>query len=161
MANFQSPEITELEATPASIASAEDSSGRVVQSKGTIENTPATGDTIQLARVPVDATLVSLRFANDDFGTDAPANIGFYRVGAPGTVIDLDSLCTLLVFETATAMTEYRFETQAIETISEKMWELANLAAKPTYPQADIVLTWGTIDTGQAGTLSWYIEYTL
>ena len=57
-------------------------------------------------------------------------------------------------------MTEYRFETQEINTIEEEMWELANLSAKPTYPQMDIVLTVVGDTTAAAGTVSWYIEYT-
>ncbi|KKL87045.1 hypothetical protein LCGC14_1938620, partial [marine sediment metagenome] len=50
--------------------------------------------------------------------------------------------------------------TQEINTIAERMWELANLAARPNYDQFDIVLTVVTGTSPVAGTVSWYIEYT-
>lgn len=167
MANTNSPNITLLEASPRGIADRRVSGSAKVIEKGTVEFTPNANDTLILARVPTDATLDSLRLAFDDNGGTITIDCGMYQVPAPGatapgTVIDQNALITLLdTSTTALAMTEQRFETQEINTISERMWELANLAARPNYEQLDIVLTVVTGTTPSAGTVSWYIEYTL
>lgn len=167
MANTNSPNITLLEASPRGIADRRVSGSAKVIEKGTVEFTPTAADTLTVARVPVDATLDSLRFAFDDNGATITIDCGFYRApvtgsAAPGTVVDQNALITLLDTSTAAlAMTEQRFETQEINTIAERMWELANLADRPSYEYFDIVLTVVTGTTPTAGTVSWYIEYTL
>lgn len=167
MANTNSPNITLLEASPRGIADRRVSGSSKVIEKGTVEFTPSSADdTLVIARVPTDATLDSLRFAFDDNGGTITLDIGFYQVpnvgdSAPGTVIDQNALGTVIDTSTAAiAMTEYRFETQEINTISERMWELANLSARPLYEQLDIVITVVGDTTPAAGTVSWYIEYT-
>lgn len=168
MANTKSPEITLLEASPRGIQDRQLTGSASVRSKGTVEFTPSDGDdTLMVARVPVNATLDSLRFASDDNGGTITLDIGFYQIPANGvsgvgTVIDQNALGTLIDTSTADIdMTEYRFETQDIDTIEEEMWELANLSAKPTYSQVDIVLTVVGDTTPTAGTISWYIDYTV
>ena len=167
MANTNSPNITLLEASPRGIADRRTSASAKVIEKGTVEFTPTASDTLTVARVPADATLDSLRFAFDDNGATITIDCGFYLVpvagaSAPGAVVDQNALITLLDTSTAAlAMTEQRFETQEINTIIERMWELANLAARPDYEQFDIVATVVTGTTPAAGTVSWYIEYTL
>jgi len=166
MANTNSPEITLLEASPRGIQDRRETGSAKVISKGTVEFTPNANDTLTVARVPADATLDSLRFAFDDNGGTITIDCGFYLVpvegaSTPGTVVDQNALITLLDTSTAAlAMTEQRFETQEINTIAERMWELANLAARPNYDQFDIVLTVVTGTSPVAGTVSWYIEYT-
>lgn len=166
MANTSSPNITLLEATPNGIAQRQLSGSDQVLEKGTVEFTPTAADTCTIARVPVTATLDELKFAFDDNGGTITLDIGFYQVPeiggtTPGTVIDQNALATLIDTSTAAlAMAEYRFETQEINTISEEMWELANLSARPSYPQMDIVITGVTGTTPAAGTISWYIKYT-
>lgn len=162
MANFNSPEITHLEASPREIQDRRETGSHKVISKGTFEFTPTAADTLMLARVPSDATLDSLRLAFDDNGGTITIDCGFFQVGSPGAVIDQNALITLLDTSTAALpMTEQRFETQEINTIAERMWELANLAARPLFEQMDIGLTVVTGTTPAAGTVSWYIEYTL
>lgn len=166
MANTNSPNIAQLEASPREIADRRISGSAKVIEKGTVEFTPNANDTLVLARVPADATLDSLRLAFDDNGGTITIDCGFYLVpvagaSAPGAVVDQNALITLLDTSTAAlAMTEFRFETQEINTIIERMWELANLAARPSYEQFDIALTVVTGTTPTAGTVSWYIEYT-
>ncbi len=163
MTNTNSANITLLEADPPGIADRRSGGSAKVIEKGTVEFTPtAADDTLVIARVPTDATLDSLRFAFDDNGGTITLDIGFYQVGSPGTVIDQNALGTVIDTSTAAiAMTEYRFETQEINTIIERMWELANLSARPLYEQVDIVITVVGDTTAAAGTVSWYIEYTL
>lgn len=166
MANTNSPEITLLQAAPRGISDRRLSGSAKVLSKGTVEFTATATDTLTLARVPVDATLDSIRIANDALGDTITLNGGFHQVPAvggstPGTVIDADALMTAVVFTSELAMVEYRFETQDINTISERMWELAGLSARPDYEQFDIVLTGVTGTNPSEATVSWYIEYTL
>ena len=166
MADTQSANIAQLESSPREIADRRISGSAKVIEKGTVEFTPNANDTLTVARVPVDATLDSLRFAFDDLGGTITIDIGFYKVpvqgaGTPGAVVDQNAIGTLVAASTASAMTELRFETQEINTITERMWELANLSARPDYEQFDIVLTVVTGTTPAAGTVSWYIEYTL
>ena len=167
MANTNSSNIVLLEASPRGIADRRVSGSAKVIEKGFVEFTPNANDTLTLARVPVDATLDSLRFAFDDNGGTITIDCGFYKVpvsgaSAPGAVVDQNALITLLdTSTTALAMTEQRFETQEINTIAERMWELANLADRPTYDQFDLALTVVTGTTPVAGTVAWYIEYTL
>lgn len=167
MANTNSPNMTLLEASPRGIADRRVSGSAKVIEKGTVEFTPNANDTLTVARVPVDATLDSLRFAFDDNGGTITIDCGFYQApvtgaSAPGAVVDQNALITLLdTSTTALAMTEQRFETQEINTISQRMWDLANLSARPSYEFFDIVLTVVTGTSPSAGTVSWYIEYTL
>ena len=166
MANTNSPNITLLEASPREIADRRVSGSAKVIEKGTVEFTANANDTLVIARVPVDATLDSLRFAFDDLGGTITLDGGFYQVpvdgaSAPGTVVDQNALMTLVSASSAVTMTENRFETQEINTIAERMWELANLADRPSYEQFDFALTVVTGTTPTVGTVSWYIEYTL
>lgn len=166
MANTNSPEITLLEATPRGISDRRLSGSKKVLSKGTVEFTATAADTLTVARVPVDATLDSLRFAFDALGDTITINGGFHQVplvggSTPGTVIDVDVLMTVVDAASELAMIEYRFETQNIDTISKRMWELAGLSARPDYEQVDIVLTVVTGTNPSEATVSWYIEYTL
>ena len=166
MANTNSPNITLLEASPRGIADRRTGASAKVIEKGTVEFTANANDTLTVCRLPVDSTLDSLRFAFDDLGGTITIDIGYYKVpvagaAAPGAVVDQNAIGTLVAASTASAMTELRFETQEINTINERQWELANLAARPSYEDFDIVLTVVTGTTPAVGTVSWYIEYTL
>ena len=161
MANTQSVEIAALEASPPTLNDQKTIGSHTVTSVGTVEDTPVTGDTLQMVRVPVQATLDSIFVGNDDMGTTAPADIGFHQIGSPGTVVDANAIATAIVMGSAIAMVETRYEVLDIDTTGEKMWELAGLSARPTYPNFDIVLTWGTVTAGTAGTISWRVIYTI
>ncbi len=167
MADTQSPNIAQLESSPREIADRRIAGSHTVTEKGTVEFTPNANDTLTICRVPADATLDELSFAFDDNGATITIDIGFYLVpvegaGTPGAVVDQNALVTLLDTSTAAlAMADLRFETQEINTIIERMWELANLSARPSYEQFDIVATVVTGTTPTAGTVSWRIKYTL
>lgn len=166
MANTNSPNITLLQASPREIADRRVAGSTTVTEKGTVEFTPTANDTLTICRVPADATLDELSFAFDDNGGTITIDIGFYLVpadgsSAPGTVVDQDALVTLLDTSTsALTMADLRFETQDIDTISERMWDLANLAARPNYDQFDIVATVVTGSSPTEATVSWRIRYT-
>lgn len=121
----------------------------------------ANGDTMILAKLPVDATLASLRGAFDDLGTAGTVDIGLFYKAADGTytVIDADCIANNIDVSTAAvALTEYRFQVKGIETIKQPLWELAGLTARPAYSDVYLGLTTDT-GTTAAGTVSMFIEY--
>lgn len=171
MGNQASTELALLEASPPGVADRQLVGAASVKTSGTFEwDTPTSGDTLQLARVPVDSKLISLKIGWDDMGTTLTIDIGFYKVGSPGAVIDQDGLCTALVGGTILpaaadlvlfGLTELRYETQGIDTTGEMMWELANLSDRPSYEQMDIVITATADSSAVTSTVSWIIEYTV
>lgn len=166
MANTNSPNVALFHASPASIADHRDGAVGVQRERGVVEFTPtADDDTLQIAILPTDAVLDSMKFAFDDLGTGITLNIGLYQVGdssGPGAVIDEDELVTLVdVATAAVAMTEYRYETKGIETTGQTLWELAGLSAAPDYGQFVLVVTVAGDTTAAAGTVAWIIDYTL
>ncbi len=162
MTDVLSPEITALQAAPAELNDQKLVGSRTVTSKGTAEWTGTALDTLVLARVPVDATLDSILLAHDDMATTSiTVDVGFYQVGGPGVVVDIDAIATDIDWDGAAVMTETRYEVLAIETIDDKMWDLAGLSARPVYPELDIVVTSAAAVAPLAGTVSWYITYTI
>lgn len=162
MTDVLSPEITALQAAPAELNDQKLVTSRTVTSVGTVEWTGTALDTLSAARVPVDATLVSCEFAHDDMATTSiTVDIGFYQVGGPGAAVDIDAIGTDIDWDGAAAFTDHRYETLAIETVDDKMWELAALSARPDYPELDIVVTSAAAVAPLAGTVSWKIVYTI
>ena len=161
MANTNSPNMADLNASPARLAAAKHS-GSIVWEIGTTEFTPTAADTLLIARVPTTAVLHDFEFAFDDNGGTITMDCGFFEIGNPGTVVDQNALVTLLDTSTAAlAMASLRYETQPIETTGERMWELANLAAEPAFSQMDIGWTVVTGTTPAAGSVAWRISYTV
>lgn len=162
MTDVLSPEITALQASPPELNDQKTVGARTVTSIGTAEWQGTAADTLMLSRVPVDATLESISIAHDDMATTSiTVDIGFYQIGGPGTVVDIDAITTDADWDGAEAFTEHRYETLAIETISEKMWELAGLTARPVYPELDIVVTAAASVAPLLATVSWVIKYTI
>lgn len=123
----------------------------------------ANGDSMIVAKVPVDAVLSSVRAAFDDLGTAGTVDIGFYKKAADGTytVVDADAIANNIDVSTAAvAFTEYRFQVKGIETIEQTVWELAGLSARPDYADMYIGLTTDT-GTTAAGTASMIIDYSV
>lgn len=113
-------------------------------------------------RIPIDATLFSVKMATDDLGTTGDLNIGFYKKNNDGTytAVDDDAIASAVDVNTAaTALTEYRFEAAAIETADQPAWELAGLSARPAYGDIFIALT-PSEDTTAIGTVAMQIRYT-
>lgn len=162
MTDVLSPEITAIQAEPSELNDQKTVASRTVTSKGTAEWTPTALDTLSLARVPVTATLDSIRIGTGDLATTSvTVDIGFYQVGEPGIVVNVDAIATDVDFAAVTAVTEYRYEVLALDTISQEMWQLAGLAARPEYPSFDIVMTSAAATAPLDDTVSWYIDYTL
>lgn len=160
MANTQSTGFAFLEASPPGIADRQAVGGAHVVVIGNSEFDAVTAaDTLQICRVPVDAVLLSIKMGFDDLGGTETIDVGFYKVGAPGAVLDVDAIIDGLSVASAVAFAEYRFSAPDIDTTGERMWELAGLSAKPDYSQMDIVLTSATTTTPIDATVAWIIEY--
>lgn len=162
MTDVLSPQITRLEATPAEIGDAIENNAAIVWITGSAEWTGTALDTLTVTRIPVEANLLFCRFAHDDMATTSiTVDIGFYQVGGPGTVINADALAEDDDWDGAAVHTEHRYDALGIETAGQKVWELAGLAARPAYPEADIVVTSVAATAPLAGTVAWEIAYTL
>lgn len=113
-------------------------------------------------KLPIDATLLSVKMAADDLGTGGTINIGFHKKNSDGTytAVDVDAIASAIdVNAAATGLTEYRFEAAAIDTADQPAWELAGLSARPAY--GDIYLSISTpAGTTAAGTVAMQIQYT-
>lgn len=163
MANLNSVNVTRYVASPATLIEQRLGAAHALTEVGTIETTPVAADTIQWAVVPVDAILYSLFVGFDDLAsTSATMDVGFHQLGvgsAIGTVIDKDALIDGIDLDGANALADERNSVQGIETISERMWELANLSAKPDFEFMVITSTIAAATAGAAGTLSWRIVH--
>jgi hypothetical protein len=163
MANENMTQIALVDGTPKKSASMSGGGANPVVAIDTklLATTPATGGTITLTRVPVDAKIASIMLAFDDLGTSAPADLGFYKAGSAGaTAVDIDAMASAIAMGTAqTTWAEYRFEAANISTADQPAWELAGLSARPDYGDFDIVLTFGTVSSGAVGDVSFKVEY--
>ena len=160
MANVNFTEIALVDATPSRLASSAGGGAKPVTKVDVLSTTPVTGDTVVVFRIPVDAKITSFAYANDDLGTAAPGDVGFYRTDSGATVVDADAIASAIAFGTATTTwTEGRFEAANITTAAMPAWELAGLSARPSYGEFDIAITWGTINTGNSGDLACKLEY--
>ena len=155
--------ITDFDATPPNTVNSRLNGGLI---KGSVDQFElgiiTTADEHIVFRIPIDATLHSVKMATDDLGTTGDLNIGFYKKNGDGTytVVDADAIASAVdVNTTATTLTEYRFEAAAIETADQPAWELAGLAARPAYGDIFIALN-PSENTTAAGTVAMQIQYT-
>lgn len=166
MATVKALNVTNADATPKVATSARLNRGTIQTIIDTIE-TPAIlaiGDIVLLARLPVEAALLSVKIASDDLGTAGDMDIGFYQGTQPGgiagIVLDADALDTAVDFNTAAnAFTDARFANLDINTVQQPVWDLATLSARPSYDYIDIALT-ATEATTVVGTVSIIVEFT-
>ena len=164
MATVKAANITNLDATPRVAVSARLHGATTRTVVDTVSLTPAASDIILLARIPVEATLLSVKVASDDLAsTSGNMKLGFYTAttasGVAGTVLDEDAIATTIDISGALGMTEYRFDTLAIETIQQPVWDLATLTARPEYDYIDVVATISAISGPLAGDVSCIVEY--
>ena len=165
MANENMTNIALVEGMPPQSANtyAGGTSGIVAIDTKLLTTTPATGGTVTLARVPVDAVITSIQLAFDDLGTSAPADLGFYEGGSAGAdAVDIDAIASAIAMGTAQAtLAEYRFEAADHSTATQRAWELAGLSERPSYGNFDLVLTFGTVSGGAVGDVTFKLEYVI
>lgn len=164
MATQNSTLVSNYEASPQVMNSTQELHGRVRVAQGTVavaaDGTGA-GDIIMLAPVPTGASIISIKLAADDLDSGAPAlawDVGLYD--DEGTVKDVDAYASAVTLgQAATVFTEYAFEARNINACGQRVWEDAGETIDPfaTYYVAASIQT--AAATGQAGDLSFIIEY--
>jgi len=92
MATQKGSHITDFDATPPDVVPSRLHGGVVKGAVDTFELTDtANGDIAHVFRVPIDAVLLSVKFAFDDLGTAGTVDIGFYTKNADGTYTAVDA----------------------------------------------------------------------
>ena len=110
-------------------------------------------DVVLLAPISSKASISQLFVGSDTFGGSCTFNVGVHNYD--GTVADEDCFATLVA--DAAAMADVRHEVATINTVGQKLWEIAGLSSDPgglLYVSITFAATGGT-----AGTLSWNINY--
>jgi len=110
-------------------------------------------DVVLLAPLPSKSTINQLYVGSDDFGGSCTFNVGVHNYD--GTVADEDCFATLVADDAA--MADVRHEVATINTVGQKLWEIAGLSSDPgglLYVSITFAATGGT-----AGTLSWNVSY--
>ena len=110
-------------------------------------------DVVLLAPISSKATIHSLKIGSDTLGGSCTFNVGVHNYD--GTVADEDCFATLVADDAA--MADVRHEVATINTVGQKLWEIAGLSSDPggnLYVSITFNATGGT-----AGTLSWNISY--
>ena len=110
-------------------------------------------DVVLLAPLPSKSTINQLYVGSDDFGGSCTYNVGVHNYD--GTVADEDCFATAVADDAA--MADVRHEVATINTVGQKLWEIAGLSSDPgglLYVSITFAATGGT-----AGTLSWNVSY--
>ena len=167
MANTQSAHILKVTTSPKGISkhNAGDGSPTVTVSQS-VEWTPATGDTLELMRLPVNAVVHSIKVASDDLAsTSITADLGLYEnsVGtAAGTVIDLDCYADGIDFDGVTAVAEYRYSALGIETYGDAVYTNGSLTEAQALELGSVTLAVtcaAATSTGVTGTVAYEVTY--
>lgn len=165
MANQNFTNVALYEATPPRLAERyAGGSSTLVVATDTMEVTAlSTDDTVVLCRIPVDAIITSLQIACDDLATSSiTIDLGLYEGftdGVAASAVDDDCFATAVDVDGGVAFTEYRYEAANISTAGQPAWEVGSLSARPSYGNFDLVLHVNAASGGQAGTLSYKVEY--
>ena len=110
-------------------------------------------DIVLLAPISSKASISTLLVGSDTLGGSCTFNVGVHNYD--GTVADEDCFATLVADDAA--MADVRHEVATINTVGQKLWEIAGLSSDPggnLYVSITFAATGGTI-----GTLSWNISY--
>lgn len=108
----------------------------------------ADGDIIQLAEVPSNAKIMSIKLYNDDLdtGTTSAPNVGLYNGNTAYTIAGTKTAAAALIDEDAyasaittlqaanTAGVELAFEARDINAVNNYVWEDGGLAEDPKVP---------------------------
>ncbi len=177
MSTAKAVEITKMDASPSKMVDAGSHTGKKRVSMDTIAALTTdleAADIIMMNQVPGNAKLNSCKLYNDDLdaSTGIVLDVGFYNgpdqftdsdgtVYAPGALIDIDAIGTLLTVGqgAVTAGTELRFETLNINTVNQKVWELAGLGQDPKVNLRIAITVQTVATTPQAGDISMVSEY--
>lgn len=152
---IKSTVITNADASPAVINSAQIANGRVrhMRGKAAVDASASIGSTYRLMRVKSN-DLVHQLLLHCTAITSAAGDIGIYRTAADGgAVVDADLFASAQSLASALAGTDVTRESNVITVanMEKPLWELAGLSADPQV-EYDIVVTLTAAATA-AGTL--------
>lgn len=159
--NVKSGAITNRDATPAVLTSAQ--GGIVRRVWGTAEAAAAgdAGSTYRLCEIPSNARAIRVVLATDDLGTTATLDVGIYQNTANGSaVVDADFFASAVDVNAAAkaeTMVSHESGVYNIDDIEKPLWEALGLSAdsKRTY---DVVVT-SAGDIDAAGTITLVVDY--
>lgn len=156
--NTKSTIITNLDATPPTLASPQDLGGRVRIAKATLEVAAADddGSVFRFTRIHSNASMCSLVYFSDAITAGTVYDFGLYRTAADGgAVADADAYATNVDISSGTAVgVEVAFEARDINAINNRLWQ--DIASGPSSDPGvdyDICATGDTVGTA-AGTIS-------
>tara|TARA_B100000787_G_scaffold147159_1_gene118019 strand:- start:8 stop:487 length:480 start_codon:yes stop_codon:yes gene_type:complete len=148
--------VANLLASPQILNDAAELNGVLRVAAGTVEllaGDSTDDDVVLLAPIPSKASISSIKVGSDGLGGSCTFNVGVHNYD--GTVADEDAFATAVA--DGAAMAEVRHEEATINTVGQKLWQLADLDKDPggfLYMSITFAATGGTV-----GTLSWDITY--
>ena len=148
--------VANLLASPQILNDAAELNGVLRVAAGTVEllaGDSTDDDVVLLAPIPSKASISSIKVGSDGLGGSCTFNVGVHNYD--GTVADEDAFATAVA--DGAAMAEVRHEEATINTVGQKLWQLADLDKDPggfLYMSITFSVTGGT-----AGTLSWDVTY--
>lgn len=140
--------------------------GKIICLSGTYEKTASDNDTsvLRLGKVPINAKpLVTLsKLANDALTGATDVDVGLYKCGANGAVIDKDCLSDGLNIASGAALgSEIRaFQAVGIDEQNRTLKDIVESDGSTTIydEEADVALTGNTFGTA-AGTITWELYF--
>ena len=164
VANTKSTAISNADAQPRVANSPHLEKSPLIESVATVEIAAADDDNsvLRLFRVPSNARISQLLFANDTLTGATSFDVGIYQTAANGgAVADSDLFLSAVDFSTARAQfadLSHESASNNIADCEKRIWELLALTADP-HRDYDICITALTIGSG-AGTVSAICRYT-
>ena len=164
MANVNTTLVTNFLASPPSLNPTHQLGGSMRVASGTIAlaagDLSAT-DTVMLAQIPTNASVVSIKLYNDDLdsGTTNTCNVGLYTADGNVTAKDADCYASAITDLRAAVVvgTEVAFEARNVNLMGQKVFEDAG---DSTDPGGYYLLGLAFPAAGDAaGDLSWLITY--
>lgn len=163
VANTKSTAITNADAQPSVANSPYLENGLIRESVATVEVAAADddGSVFRMFRVPSNARISQIMFANDAITGGTAYDVGVYQTAANGgAAVDDDLFLSAVDFSSARAQyTDLAFESASrdVSEAEQRLWELLGLSADP-HREYDICMTGDTVGTA-AGTISGLIRY--
>jgi hypothetical protein len=166
MANVNTTLVTNFLASPPSLNPTHQLGGSMRVASGTVALAAgdlSASDTVMLAQIPTNASVVSIKLYNDDLdsGTTNTCNVGLYTADGDVTAKDADCYASAITDLRGAVLTgtEVAFEARNVNLMGQKVFEDAGDSTDPggyyllglAFPAAG--------DT--AGDLSWLITYVL
>lgn len=158
VANTKSTIITNADATPPVLTSSKITGGMYLrEAVATVEVAAADDDTsvYRMVRVPSNARISSVQYANDAITSGTVYDIGVYKTAADGgAVVSVELFASDLDLSSARALTECAYEATAtdISKIEQELWQRLGLSTDPGI-MYDICFTGATVGSA-AGTLA-------